>query len=67
MGNKIDRILLDMIASGYATINQQDMEIEKLKEKNTILLQSCDTLYQNFKELHEKYQRLESAEIDDGK
>jgi len=62
-----NEVLLDMIASGYTTISEQDKEIQKLKDELSALTQSNERLYENFKTLSKKFQHLESAEIDDGK
>jgi uncharacterized coiled-coil protein SlyX len=65
--NDRNEILLDMIASGYTAISEQDKEIQKLKYEISTLTQSNERLYENFKTLSKKFQHLESAEIDDGK
>jgi predicted nucleic acid-binding Zn-ribbon protein len=76
-----NEVLLDLIASGYHLISEQDREIsslkadftaatqanEKLKNDLDSITQSNDRLYENFKTLSKKLQDLESAEIDDGK
>jgi predicted nuclease with TOPRIM domain len=65
-----NEVLLDMIASGYTTISGQDKEIQKLKYELSVLTQSNERLYENFKTLSKKFQHLESADIadiDDGR
>ena len=53
-----NEILLDMIASGYTTISEQDKEIQRLKYEISTLTQSNETLYNNFKELEKKAREL---------
>jgi uncharacterized coiled-coil protein SlyX len=62
-----NEVLLDMIASGYTTISEQDKEIQKLKDELSALTQSNERLYENFKTLSKKFQNLESDDIDDGR
>jgi prefoldin subunit 5 len=56
--NDRNEILLDLIASGYQLISEQDREISKLKYEISTLTQSNETLYNNFKELEKKSREL---------
>lgn len=69
-----NEILLDMIASGYVTINKQDKEISELTanldmRRNAYenLSAAYSKLNQNFYEISTELLRLKSAEMDDRK
>ena len=62
-----NEVLLDLIASGYLTIHDRDMEIERLKNRIDSIIEANDTLHEKLNTVSDELRRLKSIDIDDGK